>query len=108
MKRAETIKNQKLFNYIIKNGNYIKNSYFVLYSSKKEEPEINFGIAISNKVGKAHIRNKLKRQVRSIIENNRNLFKNNNNYIIMIRRSCTEVKYSELESALVDLLKKQG
>lgn len=107
MKRAETIKDQKLFNNIIKNGNYIKNPYFVIYSSKKEEPAINFGIAISNKVGKAHIRNKLKRQVRSIIDNNRNLFKNNNNYIIMIRRSCSEAKYHELEQALIDLLNKQ-
>ncbi len=104
MKRAETIKDQKLFNNIIKNGKYIKNSYFVLYSSKKEDPEINFGIAISNKVGKAHLRNKLKRQVRSIIDKNRNLFKNNHNYIIMIRRSCSEVKYAILEQALIDLL----
>ena len=104
MKRAETIKDQKLFNNIIKNGKYIKNSYFVLYSSKKEDPEINFGIAISNKVGKAYLRNKLKRQVRSIIDKNRNLFKNNHNYIIMIRRSCSEVKYAILEQALIDLL----
>ncbi len=106
MKRAETIKDRKLFNNIIKNGTFLKNTYFVIYSSKKEESEINFGIAISNKVGKAHLRNKLKRQVRTIIDKNRNLFKKHNNYIIMIRKSCSLAKYFELEQALVNLLNK--
>ena len=108
MKREETIKDQKLFNNIIRNGHFEKNNYFVLYSSKNEENKINYGIAISNKVGKAHIRNKLKRQTRAIIDNNRNLFENNHNYIIMIRKDCSQAKYQELEQALVNLLKKQG
>ena len=106
MKRTETIKDQKLFNNIIKNGNFIKNKYFVIYNIMKEEPKINFGIAISNKVGKAVLRNKLKRQTRAIIDSHRNLFKNNHNYIIMIRKDCANTDYKILEEALVSLLEK--
>ena len=106
MKRIETIKDQKVFNDIIKNGKFVKNNYLVIYNKEKEEETINYGIAISNKVGNAVIRNKLKRQVRFIIDQHRNLFKNKNNYIIMIRKSCQEAKYSDLEDSLVSILEK--
>ena len=74
------IKDKNLFNYIIKNGHYRKNKLFVVYVANNEEEKIKFGIAISKKVGKAVIRNKLKRQTRAIIDNNRNLFKNAHNF----------------------------
>ncbi len=106
MKREETIKSQKLFNNIIKNGNFIKNDYFVIYSSKNEDNKINYGIAISKKIGNAVTRNKIKRQTRAIIDRNRNLFKKSHNYIIMIRKSCVSKKFNTLEEALIDLLKK--
>ena len=106
MKRIETIKDQKLFNNIIRNGKYIKNNFFVIYNIRKEEDKINYGIAVSNKLGKAVVRNKLKRQTRAIIDNHRNLFKNVHNYIIMIRKGSVGVEYQVLERALVELLEK--
>ena len=108
MKRIETIKDQKVFNDIIKNGKFVKNEYFVIYNKEKENNTINYGIAISNKVGNAVTRNKLKRQVRYIIDQHRNLFKNGNNYIIMIRKSCQDIKYNVLHDSLVSLIEKNG
>ena len=107
MKRIETIKNQQLFNNIIKNGLFIKNNYFVIYSVKSEKEQNNYGIAISNKIGNAVIRNKLKRQTRSIIDNHRNLFKKEHNYIIMIRKASKDAKYNDLDKSLVELLEKK-
>ena len=104
MKRIETIKDQKVFNDIIKNGKFVKNEYFVIYNKEKENNTINYGIAISNKVGNAVTRNKLKRQVRYIIDQHRNLFKNGNNYIIMIRKSCVGTNYEILNKALIELI----
>lgn len=104
MKRIETVKNNQLFNEIIKTGEFKKNQYYVIYNKENESEKNFFGIAISKKVGNAVTRNKLKRQTRAIIDNNRNLFKNSRNYIIMIRKSCKDVKYNILEKALVNLL----
>ena len=106
MKRIETIKDQKLFNNIIKKGKFKKDTYFVIYYIKKEEVQNNYGIAISKKVGNAVTRNKLKRQTRAIIDNHRNLFKNGHNYIIMIRKGSVGADYQLLERALVELLEK--
>ncbi|MBR4694108.1 MAG: ribonuclease P protein component [Bacilli bacterium] len=106
MKRIETIKDQKTFNDIIKNGHFKKNNLLVIYNKEREDSNIKYGIAISNKVGNAVIRNRIKRRVRFIIDNNRNLFKNGNNYIIMIRKSCQEATYQKLEEALVSLIEK--
>lgn len=104
MKRIETIKDQKLFNNIIKKGKFKKNEFFVIYYINKEEVQNNYGIAISKKVGNAVTRNKLKRQTRAIIDKHRNLFKNNNNYIIMIRKSCADTDFNILEQSLINLL----
>ena len=84
MKRTETIKSKNDFNNIIKNGKFNKNHYYVIQNEKREDNNIMYGIAISKKVGKAHLRNKLKRQTRSIIDNNRNLFKKGFNYNIKV------------------------
>ena len=40
MKRTETIKDQKLFNNIIRNGKFIKKNFFVIYNIRKEEEQI--------------------------------------------------------------------
>ena len=106
MKRIETIKDSKSFNDIIKNGKFIKNNYFVIYYKDNQEEKNKLGIAISNKIGKAHIRNRLKRQTRAIIDEHRNLFKNNFNYIIMIRKTCKEAEFNDMNNALKSLLEK--
>ena len=106
MKRIETIKDSKSFNDIIKNGKFIKNQYFVIYYMKSENENNKYGIAVSNKLGKAVVRNKLKRQARAIIDEYRNLFKNNFNYIIMIRKTCKEAEFTDMNQALKSLLEK--
>lgn len=106
MKRAETIKSKVDFNRIIKNGQYFKNEYYVIYKEKNENNEELYGIAISKKVGKAFLRNKLKRQTRAIIDKNRKTFKKGYNYIIMIRKNCADANYKQLDFALSSLIEK--
>jgi ribonuclease P protein component len=104
MKRIETIKDSKSFNDIIKTGKFIKNNYFVIYYKESKLENNKYGIAISNKVGKAFIRNRLKRQTRAIIDENRNLFKKTYNYIIMIRKTCKEAEFKDMNNAFKSLL----
>ena len=75
-----------------------------MFSLKKDYPKPNFGIAVGKKIGNAVVRNKYKRRFRNIIDNNKLLFSNYNNYIIMIKKEALNVSYEKLEKELVRLL----
>ena len=105
MKKYEVIKDHKEFNNIIKNAKFIKNNYFVIYYIDNNSERSRFGIAISTKFGKAHIRNYYKRITRNIIDINKKSFQNTKDYIIMIKRTCLNIKYKELLTSFEELLK---
>ena len=103
MKKTETIKSKQEFSNLIKNAKFFKTKEFVIYYKENNLEKKRFGIAISNKIGNAVTRNKLKRQTREIIDKTKTLFKNNTDYIIMIRKGCLETSF---KSRLDNLQKK--
>lgn len=105
MKKYEVVKEKKDFDDIIHNGRYVKNKYFVIYNKESNFNYPRFGIAVGKKTGHAVVRNKLKRQVRMIITINKKLFKNNCDYIIMVKKSVLDLKYSDMERYLTELMK---
>ena len=100
------VKSHESFNEIIKTGHKLKGKYVFIFSKEKDFPKPNYGIAVGKKLGNAVVRNKFKRQFRNIVDKNRFLFKNNNNYIIMIKREANNASFSELEQDLINTLKK--
>ncbi|RYE06598.1 MAG: ribonuclease P protein component [Rickettsiaceae bacterium] len=68
-----SLKHQKHFDLVNKQGKKIYNQYFLLVlkhhqNKKLESPlRINFGMKVSKKVGNAVIRNKIKRRVRHLV-----------------------------------------
>lgn len=106
MKRYEMIKNKDYFSHIIKDGNFFKDKLFVIYYMDNADSNYShFGIAIKKSIGKANVRNKLKRQVRMIITNNKNLFKLSQDYIIMIREGCLQASFEDMQNSILTLLK---
>lgn len=105
MKKYEVVKEHKEFNDIINNSKYIKNNNFVIYYRNSEFNYPRFGIAISTKFGKAHIRNYYKRITRNIIDINKKSFKNNMDYIIMIKKNSSLFKYNDLKDSFENLIK---
>ena len=105
MKRFEMVKSYDDFNNIINKGKYIKNNYFVIYILNNESNYPHFGLAVGKKIGNAVKRNKLKRQIRSIIDDNKKFFIKNNDYIIMIKKNADNLKYNDLYKELKNLIK---
>lgn len=105
MKKYEIVKEHTDFDDIIAKGKYRKNSFFVIYNKESNFSYPRFGIAVGKKIGNAVTRNKFKRQIRMIINNNKNLFKNNRDYIIIVKRSSLDLNFSELEDNLLELVK---
>lgn len=108
MKRTEMIKRHESFDDIIKNGKQVKTKYFVLCSKENDVNKTLFGVAVSKKVGNAVIRNALKRRYRNIIDNNKLLFKNKTNYIIIIRKESLNADFYKLDETLQLTLKKEN
>ena len=92
MKKRDIVKSNELFNNIIASGKRVSNKYFIICSLKKDFEKNNYGIAVGKKVGNAVIRNKIKRQIRNIIDYNTNLFPNFHNYIIICKKEVLKLK----------------
>ena len=106
MKKINIVKYNREFNNIINNGKYMKNSFFIIYYLNNELNRCRFGISVGKKVCNAVNRNRLKRQIRNILDNNQNIYSNNKDYIIILRKSCVDITYDQLEDNLILLIKK--
>lgn len=108
LKKCEIVKKNTDFNDIINKGKFLKNKFYSIYykiGCEKRFPK--FGLAVSKKCGNAVVRNKIKRQLRMIVDNNKKLFDSHYNYIIMVRKGIVDISYKEMEDSLVRLLESQ-
>ena len=106
MKKYEIVKEHKEFDDILTNGSYYKNNYYIIYNKDSNYNFPRFGIAAGKKLGNAVIRNKIKRQVRMIISSNKNLFKNNKDYIIIVKKAFLDIDFKNKNNELIKLLEK--
>ena len=106
MNKKYIVKESRVFDEVIESGKKIKNYNFVIFYKEKKDSPTKYGITVPKKVGKAHIRNNLKRKVRAIIRNYNKNYEKSYNCIIIIRNSCLNLSYQELSSSLQYLLDK--
>lgn len=99
------IKSKLEFEDILTTGKKIKNNFYIIYYKDKKKEFSRFGITLVKKFGNAVKRNKYKRITREIIRTNQNLFKNNFDYIIIVKKTCENTDFNILKNNLVDLLK---
>ncbi len=107
MKKINIVRDSKDFETAIHKGNFYQNKHYIIYIIDNNKENYRFGISVGKKISnKAVIRNKLKRQLKSIIDKYKNLYQNNKDYIIIMKRSCLEYNYLELENSYLDIIKK--
>ncbi len=106
MKKYEIVKEHKEFDEIIHNCPYKKSQYFIIYYKERENSFSRFGIAVGKKLGNAVTRNRVKRQVRALIDNNKNLFQNNRDYIIIMKKDFLNLNYEQATNELISLMRK--
>lgn len=107
MKKKQIIKKETEFTEIIHQCPYKKNAYFIIYYRNNKEKN-RYGISVPKKTGKAHIRNKIKRRIKNIIDHNEKIVHSSYDYVIIIRKRLLELNYAQIEEQLMNLMKQIG
>ena len=105
MKKEYRVCKNYEFSSIIHQQNLVKSSSFICYFDKRKENHSRFGISVGKKIGNAVCRNKVKRQVRSMIDA---IFEFNEDYdlILIIRPMYLKKSYEQNLSELNENKKK--
>ena len=106
MKKENIVKKSNEFSRIIKKKQGKANNYFIINKEKNNDNKTLFGITFTKNIGNAVTRNKLKRRVKSIIDNNKEMYNNSTTYIIIIRKPAIDLSYQEMGKEIKDLFSK--
>lgn len=103
MKKIEIIKSSEEYTEIINTSKSKKSKYFSIYYRKNNQSN-RYGITVPKKTGTAVIRNKIKRRIKNIIDNNKKVVHNGYDYVIIIKKGILELTYEEIEKELLKLI----
>ena len=98
MKKKNIVKESFTFNRIIKDNVPYKYKDYIIYIERVDQEDYKFGLSVGKKVGNAVTRNRIKRQLRSIID--KKDYQNNFNCIIIVGRGVVMRTFKEMEDNL--------
>lgn len=107
MKKIDIIKSSDEFTEIINKGKSVKSKYYSIYYRQNNSSN-RYGITIPKKLGIAVLRNKTKRRVKNIIDNNKNTMQNAYDYVIIVKKGILDLTFFDMEEELLRLMKKIG
>ena len=105
MKKENIVKEKKDFDLAFKIRNQIATKYTYIYNKDNDLKKYRFGICASKKLGNAVTRNKIKRRLKDIIDKSKLQFEFKD-YIIVLKKSVIDAKYSELKEDIINALSK--
>jgi len=104
--KRNRIKKNDDFQEVFKKGTSVANRQFVIYILEKpDQNELRIGLSVSKKIGKAVVRNQIKRYVRQSFLELKDDLRQNADYIIIARMPTAEMNFQEIKKSLVHVLK---
>lgn len=106
MKFSESLKNNRQFQFVYRNGKSYANKYLVMYVKENGLGKNRIGISVSKKVGNSVVRHRVTRLVRESYRLHESIFNSGLDIVIVGRQGAASVGYYEIESALLHLAKR--
>ncbi len=103
MIHSESLKKNKDFQHVYKNGTSQANRYLVMYVLKNQYRKNRLGISVSKKVGNSVVRHRVTRLIRESYRLNEMEFKNGLDIVVIARPSAKDITYKDVERALLHL-----
>lgn len=109
LKRKNRITLNKEFDHVFKNGKSFYNNIFGFKVVINDKKLFRFGILLGLKVSKkAVVRNRFKRQIRSIIQQKLPLLKQEYDFVIIVLPKVIDCSFDEIEQYISQGLNKLG
>ena len=105
MKQSESLKNNEDFREIYRTGKSYANKYLIMYVKRNETSQNRLGISVSKKVGNSVVRHRITRLIRESYRLSEDSFLSGLDIIVVARVGAKEKDYSEINSALLHLMK---
>ena len=84
------------------------NGYMVLYARRNRTGTNRVGVTVSKKLGKAHIRNRIRRRLREVYRLNESMFQPGWDIVVVARARALKADFQELSRSYLALAKKAG
>ena len=105
MKYSEALKKNEEFREIYRTGKSYANKYLIMYIKKNETVYNRIGISVSKKVGNSVVRHRTTRLIRESYRLSEDSFLSGYDIVVVARVAAKGKDYSEIESALLHLMK---
>jgi ribonuclease P protein component len=106
MKKTNIIQKNNDFSKIIEKNKPYKNNYFTVFVEKNNQNNYRFGISIGKKVGNAVIRNKIKRQIKNILDTLNYKIIPEYDCIIIVKSNIINLSFNQIKEELIIVLNK--
>ena len=103
MKFSESLKKNKDFQTVYRQGKSYANKYLVLYIMENQTEKNRIGISVSKKVGNSVVRHHLTRLIRESYRLQEEHFQCGFDLVVIARAGAKERSYHDIESALIHL-----
>lgn len=108
MKFSESLKKNKDFQTVYRNGKSCANRLLVMYVMENDSNRNRVGISVSKKVGNSVVRHHLTRLLRESYRLHEDEFKAGYDIVFVVRVAAKEKGYHEMESALMHISRIQN
>ena len=108
MKYSESLKKNRDFQVVYKQGTSYVNRYLVMYVLENELENNRIGVSVSKKVGNSVVRHRLARLIRESFRLNHEKFHSSWDIVVVARMNAKGKNYSDIESAFLHLAKLHG
>ena len=107
MKYSYSLKLNHIFQRLYRSSGQA-NGYLVLYARRNRTDTNRVGITVSKKLGKAHIRNRVRRRLREIYRLNEENFQPGWDIVVVARAKSVDADFGKLTKAYLQLAEKAG
>ena len=107
MKYSTSLKLNHIFRRLYHTSGFA-DGFLVLYARKNRTAENRVGITVSKKLGKANVRNRVRRRLREVYRLNENRFQSGWDIVVVARSRAINAPFSKLTESYLSLAEKAG